>query len=356
MGHKINVQVDKLLLAPIPELHYGYGWHKLGTPNEDWSVENLKAVLFRHKYGMAGMMTEDGTFHPTGQKYAFAEDNGLPIGSAVGEDWETPQNVELYEMFNSALLGSNYKVVSCGTIDSRVEFYIDAKGDNIQAGNRDIAPYVGLHRMFGGRGRIECSGHNTVIQCGNTSAAFLAEAAKSATAIGTKNSKFVSQRMDWFKQQIEMVHGVNAEFARAMDAAEGESISHREASLAFVGILSPDRLSTRTVNRVNRVHELFIDGNGNRGQSLADWYNALTDYHTHESSGSPEESDDVDSLRIKQYYSSEYGSGRQFKATLTNQLFKRGEPQIEQFVDWQARGRVIMDRSENEVVSNLLYV
>jgi hypothetical protein len=356
MSHKINPEVDQLLLAPIPELHYGYGWHRLGTPNEDWSIENLKKtrVLFSHSYATAGMYGVDG-FIPTKQKYAVAGDTGLPIGGAVGEDWDTPQNAEFYEMFTDALAGSNYKVCSCGTIDNRVEFFIDAKGEAIEAANRTISPYVGLHRMFGGRGPIRCSGHSTVIQCGNTSAIFLAEAEKSATSIGTKNSKFVSQRMGWFKQQIEKVHGVHAEFARAMDLAENEPISSNEATLAFVGVLAPEKLSTRTVNRVNRVRELFSIGDGNRGQTVADWYNAITDYYTHESSGNPAESDNVDALRVKQYYSSEFGPARQFKAEITSNLFRRGEPNMEAFVDWQARGRVIIDRSENDFVASLVF-
>ena len=59
------------------------------------------------------------------------------------------------------------------------------------------------------------------------------------------------------------------------------------------------------MNTVNRMGELFLSGRGNRGETLADAFSAVTDYYTHESSGGTNV--------MRQVMSSEYGAGNQNK-------------------------------------------
>ncbi len=69
-----------------------------------------------------------------------------------------------------------------------------------------------------------------------------------------------------------------------------------------------DRLevSTRRMNQVNRMVELYKTGKGNKGENFADLFQAITDYYTHESAGG----DDIQ----KQINSSEFGNAAAMKS------------------------------------------
>lgn len=62
-------------------------------------------------------------------------------------------------------------------------------------------------------------------------------------------------------------------------------------------------LSSRATNTVDRLLELHTRGAGNKGESLADAFSAVTDYYTHFSSGKVENV-------YKQVLSSDYGAGQ----------------------------------------------
>mgnify|MGYP001605386532 CR=1 FL=1 len=352
MSHKITDR-DEVRLAKIPELFEGIGWHGKGIPTEKFSLETLKRILFSHTYCPAGILVNEKFIEVSGEKYAVATDDSLPISGAVGKDWDTPQNQELFELFREALGGSAYKIVSCGTIDNRTEFFVDAKGEVQKAANRDISPYVALHRSFGGIGKIRVCGHSRIVQCGNTTALFIREADSSDGLISTKNTKFVKTRLPWLQTQIELAHGVQGEFIRALNDAQNEKVDETTAVSAFVGVMASENLSNRTVNRVNRLYELFNVGEGNNGETIADWHSAITDYYTHESSGGDE--NNTVSFRDKQFYSSEFGTARNRKAEITSELLGDGELHLDTFGEWIERGRQIIDGSSREVVKNLVY-
>jgi Domain of unknown function (DUF932) len=320
MSSKINKSVDKLFLARIPELFNGKGWHGLGTPCDEFNAETIAPVLFPHEFTDAGILV-NGEFVKTGERYAVSLDNKRPVGPAVGVRYWTPQNRDLFDMFKEALSGSGYKIVSAITVDSRAEFAIDAKGENINAGKRDFSPYVGLQRSFGGLSSLVISGHGTVIQCGNTTALFRREAAKDEDALSFRNTGGLEKRLPEIKESIERAHGVSAQFAAALKEADSQPLTQNEATAAFAGLLTDgkpligDSGNVRTANRVVRLLSLFRGGAGNSGQTVGDFYNSITDFYTHESAGSRAED------REKQWLASEFGSGRDFKAKFTARLF-----------------------------------
>jgi len=94
-------------------------------------------------------------------------------------------------------------------------------------------------------------------------------------------------------------------------------ISQSDAKAFFLGFLADKEdetatesdkreISTRRINQVNRLTELFVSGKGNQGLNLADLFSAVTDYYTHESSGGDD--------KLKQVASSEFGNGQTMKA------------------------------------------
>jgi hypothetical protein len=335
MAHLITKR-DVVFLARIPELFSGKGWHGLGRPNDNWSREALAAALFSHEYADAGIM-RDGSFMATGERYAIAADDGMPVGPAVGARYWTPQNADLYALFCDAIAGSGYSVVSVLTVGNRVEFAVDAKADAIAAGRRKVSPYVGLHRAFGGISSLVISGHSTVVQCGNTTALFRREAAGSDEALSYRNTGGLEARLDDVKRDIEKAHGVAKQFAEALAAADAAPMATADAAAGFAGILSDGKPlvgatgNLRTANRVARLLDLFRNGKGNRGESVGDWFNAATDFYTHESATGGD--------KLKQWSASEFGTARDFKARLAARLFKSGAVRHDALADIVDAGR-----------------
>lgn len=347
MSDKISNR-DYVALARLPELYDGKGWHNKGNPTEVFSIKELPLVFFDFTFCNAGVLTPTGKFVETGQRYAVSVNDGLPIGNAIGERYATPQNAELFELMEKALEGSAYKICSCGTLDDRQEFFVDAKADNVQVAGRTIAPFVGLNRIFGGIGSIQICGHSTVVQCGNTSYLFRKEAANAKDLVQTKNTINVTSRLPLIQKAIEKTHGFQADWNAAMNQAANMTYNANQSRETYVGLIVPDgkELSTRSVNRVNRLNELRVRGAGNKGENVADWASAVTDYYTHENAGSEDSSDSKEEFLIKQWYASERGSGAKIKAEFTRKLFVKGEINRKQLGDWQERGKALIEDSE----------
>lgn len=348
MGHKITKR-DAVYLLPLKETFNGKGWHGLGIPTEEFTAANVKKALFRHDMAPAGINVVEtvkqgavarkvARFVPTGQRYAVNADDGLPVGPAVGALYWTPQNEELFELFAEALAGSSYKLCSVLTIDDCREFAIDAVGSHIKAGKRDFAPFVGCYRAFGGTSSLVFSGHGMVMQCHNTTSLFLREARKRDDAQKFKNTSGLEGRMDEVKKAIADAHGVNAEFASALADADSVPMTVDDARKAYVGMLCDKTPllgasgNLRTVNRVKTLVGLFQSGKGNSGETVGDWFNGATEFYTFKSAGGDRELDDVkpndDGAKVdpkdKQFYASEFGPARTFKARLANRLFEGG--------------------------------
>lgn len=366
MAHKIEKR-DTLLLADIPELFSGKGWHGLGTPHNDFTVDGCAPVLWGHAMADAGIVRPDGTFFPTGERYAVANDDGLPVGGAVGRVFFTPQNRELFELFMSALEGSPYKIVSVGTVENRCQWWVDAKGDATKTVRRDFTPFVGLHRGFGGLSKIRVGGHQICMQCANTTRAFVAEIdGGSAKGISTLKNTLRAERpeiLESLKSGIEAQHGVTSEFLAAMRDAESAPIAKIDARNAFVGLLAPVKAkelsgkNSRTVNRANRLFSLFGSNSaGNRGETIADWVSAVTDYYSHESAGSLDSADSREEFFSKQWLSSEFGAGADAKARVIGEVFNKGAVNPVPVELWAERGAKLIRNSAPEAVVDLVAV
>ena len=78
--------------------------------------------------------------------------------------------------------------------------------------------------------------------------------------------------------------------------------------LGFLLVNNPrEGVSTRCLNTVDSLDSLFKRGAGNRGESYADVFSAVTDYYTHNSTRGGGKS------KSNQYVSSEFGLGRMNK-------------------------------------------
>lgn len=356
MSHKIGAD-DAVFLAKLPELYDGKGWHKLGIPTEDFNPEtnpDLKRALFTHRMVQAGVYIDD-MFTLGEDYYAVANDNNKPIGAAVGKVFRTPDNALLYKFFCEAISGTGYEVCSLGCLDNRAEFFVDAKGKLKSVAGREITPYFGINRMFGGKGSVVGAGHQTVMQCANTTEIFRSEAYGSGDCNKIKNTIAIFDKLPAFKETIRQGKAIELQFDLAMEDAASFKVDRDNAREAFAGFIADGNLSARGIGRINRLLALFKDGKGNNGENAADWFNAVTDFYTHESAADVDAKDPLkkqDAL-VKQWYASEHGTARKVKAELASKLFTKGTFNRGLWEGFKTLGKGLIEKLKPEDKSTL---
>jgi len=265
-------------------------------------------------------------------KQIVSLDNGLPIGNPVSDKYCLITNEQVLSMIKDALIGTQNKVVSLGSVCSRSKVFVSIKlSDNIVAGNREHENMLNITWGHGGISALIANSGLTCIVCQNTLT--LALSRKGEFNMRIKHTKNAANRLDGMSEAIDRHYGVTREFQMAMDSMESMDCEEETARKITFGILTPPtfeadtKVSTRTINMVDRVVDLYKTGKGNRGKTMADLFSGATDYFSHESSGG-------DKNPWKQYVSSEFGSASESKRDWfsiltddkeTNRVKARGE-------------------------------
>lgn len=143
--------------------------------------------------------------------------------------------------------------------------------------------------------------------------------------IKLKHTKNVGEKLANVPDVIDAFIGTVGMFQAAMEVFGKTIISLPDAKAFFTGFLNRDlpngletlllsggklekeqleavQISTRRGNQINRLLELHEKGAGNKGETMADIFSAITDYYSHESSSIDDQE--------RQFVSSEFGDGQ----------------------------------------------
>jgi hypothetical protein len=287
-------------------------WHGLTKVVESITRENSGI-----DYDMATVplfiKTPDGQEVETPHRQIVSLDDNLPVGKPVSEGYSVISNSRIWDMIQDAMTGTDHKFVSAGTVADRAKGFISIQlDDSFVSAGRNTEPYLNLLWGHGGNIALHARTGFIVTVCENTFSANLGRKGKDLS-LSIKHTRNAVDKIENMGSAIEAYCGVVAEFQKAMADLEATPCSVETAQKIFAGVLAPvsferdEKVSTRTVNTVNRLGELFVSGRGNKGKDLSDVFNAATDYFTHESSGGDN--------RMKQFVSSEFGSGQEAKDT-----------------------------------------
>lgn len=246
---------------------------------------------------------------PNGIKVPFfsvvAGDDGLPIGYPVSNKYQPIANGEIWDAVEGSLTGIPHEIVSVGSVGNRQFGFmsIDLNG-HFDAAGRDTNSVLNILWGHGGVLNVIAKTCFTVVVCGNTF----------NMALGEKNSEFefrvkhigdTEVQLEGMAYAIEQHVTAKDSFRKAMNEFHKRTVSSDEAEQFFAGFIVPDfkgKTPTRSRNMFERLHQLFHDGAGNNGKTVADIFNAATDYYTHEAHGGEENP-------TRQLYSSEFGTG-----------------------------------------------
>lgn len=276
-------------------------WHKLTqvVPQID---ETNAGILYPMYIAETYFKTPEGVeVESNGRQIVTADDN-LPVGRPVGSDYKLISNKEIWDAIQEGLSGTQHTIVSCGSVADRSLGFVSVKvADNFIAAKRDTQNVMNILWGHGGNKAVTARSGFTVVVCQNTFNMAMAEKSDFKLSLRhTANANVLD-----LSKAIDAHIGVAAEFKLAMDKLDSVDVKQSEARKIFAGFIAggetPETKSgiTRFTNTLDRIQELFVSGKGNAGRTMADVFNGVTDYYSHESTGG---------TAWKQFASSEFGS------------------------------------------------
>jgi len=281
-------------------------WTQLTKVRNDLTIDNN---WLRTWDAIPVPMTLEGGVFTEYSRLVATDNTSIQIGVPFTESYTPITNSVLLDTIKESFLGvKGVTLSSVGSIYNRNRVFLSFKLDEAtkSIGERKFENYINFGNSFDMSSPVWWGNSNTCTVCANTYRFNRsAKGAFGAQAVGIKHTKNAKSRLIQIEQIIDATLGAKAEFEAAFASLASAPISGDLAGDLFAGFLGAgEEMSTRTVNQTKRLSILFRTGAGNRGETLADAFSAVTDYYSHESSG-----DDVG----KQFVSSEFGSGANSK-------------------------------------------
>jgi hypothetical protein len=313
-------------------------WHKLTRIVAEINKVNC-GIIYPMEMRPLYLVNEKGETAETPYKAVVSLDDMLPIGGTVGEGYKLVSNEAMVDMVQNALGGTKHRIVSIGTINNREKVFCSISLDApIVAAGRKTETTLNVLWGHGGKFGILARSGFTVVVCANTFA--MAMAKKGEFELRVRHTGNAQDKLDNMAQAIDSHYGVVSEFNRAMNDLAAVPCSPARAKAITAGFVVRDfeklegKLPTRTENIIERIGALHVNGRGNDGNDMADYFNAVTDYYSHESSGGEN--------RWKQYESSEFGMGQTRKREAFDLLMGRDVPKLGDLATVEKRGERVL--------------
>lgn len=253
-------------------------------------------------------------------------DDKLPVGKPVASTYHALTNARFWEIVQNSLGGTSAVIESAGTIYDRARRFISvnlgADLDTFKIDGREFKNYFNFLDSIDGSTNFVGVNSSICVVCANTFRMSFEQ--QSELRFKIRHTKGLTQKIDNMEQIIDKTIGVRAQFQKALTEANSYPISAHDAQDIFAGYVigkTEDRPSTRSLNVVERLNDLFLHGKGNSGQTLLDAVSAVTDYYSHESSGGRSS--------YKQWISSEFGTGEKSKSRFISEVLKQDGINVE---------------------------
>lgn len=300
MAHEImNGEMFSVRLTP---------WHKQGTVLDnppttreairaaklDWEVDMLPNFIQKQQYsdlsrnGIPVAQTPLVDLHATGSFSTVRwTDDGPYILGTVSDQYKVVQNEEAFQVFDEILLPAGYEYETAGAIKGGKKVWIMAKApDAFTVANGDqIRKYLLLVTSHDGSAQVRFFPTAVRVVCNNT-LQWALEGASDGFAIPHKGD--VHNKMQLAANLLQRAEG---EFTHAK-AMFDLMTEHRMTELQVIKFwesIVPE-LTKRNDPELKRnvwkpmfeaLAEGFHFGRGNRGETLWDAYNAVTEYVDH---------------------------------------------------------------------------
>lgn len=245
----------------------------------------------------------DGSYKEDGQFRVVSLDDNLPIGDSVGKNYVVVDNCERIRGAEEICKTHGGTIESAGTVGDRQIGFCSIQVDApIKIADEPTTLY--LNRVWGHGGTKGLIDKLAITKqvCQNTIQMSLAEYSDFATS--ARHTAGSIRQMGDLSKTFAAYKKLAGEYKELMEKWATTKVSPDKARHIFAGFIVKNNdateVSTRSANDIEELVLLFRIGKGNTGKTIADVFNAFTDYYTHKSAGAD---------LWKQFESSEFGSG-----------------------------------------------
>jgi hypothetical protein len=257
-----------------------------------------------------------GLYLPGGEPTEFdmivATDDCMPIGRPMTKTYKPVTNATFLDLVRSAIDAiKGAEVVSVGSVCNRGRVFVTVKikgHDTFQAGGRTFNDFLNFGNSHDQSSTIWVNNTNVCTVCDNTfTYNFRTGAVAKAVHRGNMDEKIVDM-----SKALDAYLGTQEHFRKQFDILHSQKINEGDTQRLFTGFVLRHKsmkdlekgVSTRSTNRIGHLMDLFQNGAGNRGETVADAFSAVTDYYTHSSTRG------FGADKAIQFVSSEFGIGR----------------------------------------------
>lgn len=245
------------------------------------------------------------------------DDPRIVVGKPINcESYGLVNNAVFLNLIKEAMLSiRGAKLASVGSVCGRNKVFVSLSLPEsvLSIAGNEHKLFLSFGNGFDLQSVIYSCASGTKTVCANTDRMNLTVAKGDKTVpvnCTIRHTKNAVSRIENIAELVDGFYGAAALYRAAIERMTEKTVSEGVARNFFAGFLSDgkkvDEISTRRANQISRLTELFSVGAGNRGESRADCYGAVTDFYSHESSGGRENP-------WKQIASSEFGAGNRAK-------------------------------------------
>ena len=270
-------------------------WHGLGTPLEkapaiedalelaglNWKVEK-KPTFYEDDF----QFTKKETGH-----FVTVRDNGTVLGN-VGTKYEILQNVDAFAPFN-VIQDYGYTLETAGSIDDGKRVWILAKTpDHYLVGDDKVLDYVLLYTSHDGSSGSCFRDVFIRVVCQNTLSASLS--GNKTFEYKLRHTSSIKDRVTELTSKLQTRQGNIALAVDSMNSFVDVPMNEKDLDIYLDAVMpflnnrhkeSNKDLGILTRNKAlpvyNSIKQSFYTGKGNKGETLWDAYNAITEYHDH---------------------------------------------------------------------------
>lgn len=214
------------------------------------------------------------------------------------------QNSQLFEIIEEALVGIPYKIataVSLGNLKKVSLSVILEENQDYLINGEEFKNYLNFVSSHDGSMNLEAFDSNVRVCCANTLQ--WSRKDKGILNMRVRHTKNSAIRIENMKTEIEQLLQKREEFYNTYEGLMTRPMSSEKAEQIIAGFEATGELSTRTMNKVKVIHDLFLNGKGNKGETVADLLNGFTEYYSGHTATNA----------AKGWASSEFGQGRDKK-------------------------------------------
>ena len=291
-------------------------WHKLGAPldnpptieeavilaNLDWEVYKKPTYYFKgvdNTYTLSNFanMLYGKTMVETDHYVTIKEDNEgecMVLGN-VSERYEVLQNTDAFTPFN-VLLDHGYELETAGAVrEGRMVWILARKVDNElnKVGDDNVERYVVLMNSHDGSTPVFMQPTTIRVVCANTLDYALSK--ESPLRFSIKHTTNVKERLEEVTSALSFAEGNWRKAHEIMNRMVEHELNYQQVKMYFEavipflkhrGVSGKDKLgvSRRDIATpvFSQLMNNFAGGHGNKGETVWDAYNAITQYYDHQ--------------------------------------------------------------------------